>query len=70
MEVLAHVVQGHPNKQIAWDLSIHERTVKLHRTSITTKLGVSSVAELIRWTQEAGLLPDLDDTARHFPKGQ
>ena len=37
-EVLAHVVQGRLNKQIAGDLGIHERTVKLHRTAITTKL--------------------------------
>lgn len=54
-EVLAHVVQGKLNKQIAGDLGIHERTVKLHRTAITTKLGVPSVAELTRLTQEAGL---------------
>ena len=53
-EVLRHVVQGKLNKQIAADLGIHERTVKLHRTSITTKLGVHSVAELTRLVQEAG----------------
>ena len=39
LEVLSHVVQGRLNKQIAADLGIHERTVKLHRTAITTKLG-------------------------------
>lgn len=54
-EVLGHVVKGKLNKQIAGDLGIHERTVKLHRTAITTKLGVSSAAELTRLTQEAGL---------------
>jgi FixJ family two-component response regulator len=69
-QVLAHVVQGRPNKRIAWALSIHERTVKLHRTSITTKLGVASVAELTRWVQAAGLLPELDAAARPLPKGQ
>ena len=47
-EVLRHVVQGKLNKQIAADLGIHERTVKLHRTHITTKLQVHSVAELTR----------------------
>lgn len=47
-EVLQHVVQGKLNKQIAFDLGIHERTVKLHRTAITTKLGVQSAAELTR----------------------
>ena len=55
-EVLAHVVRGRLNKQIAADLEIHERTVKAHRTAITTKLNVHSVAELTRLAQEAGLL--------------
>jgi FixJ family two-component response regulator len=57
LEVLGHVVRGQLNKQIAGDLGIHERTVKLHRTAITTKLGVQSVAELTRLTDEAGLFP-------------
>ena len=55
LEVLGHVVRGRLNKQIAGDLGIHERTVKLHRTAITTKLRVQSVAELTRLTDEAGL---------------
>ena len=55
-EVLKHVVQGKLNKQIAYDLGIHERTVKLHRTSITTKLGVYSVAELTKLWMEVGSL--------------
>lgn len=55
-EVLQHVLQGKLNKQIAADLGIHERTVKLHRTAITTKLRVHSVAELTRLVQEAGVL--------------
>jgi FixJ family two-component response regulator len=67
LEVLAHVIQGRLNKQIASDLGIHERTVKLHRTSITSKLGVPSVAALTRLTQEAGVFPAADLT---FPKGQ
>ena len=67
LEVLSHVVRGRLNKQIADDLGIHERTVKLHRTAITTKLNVQSVAELTRLTQEAGIFPS---PARTFPKGQ
>ena len=55
LEVLGHVVLGKLNKQIAADLYIHERTVKLHRTAITTKLRVQSVAELTRLTDEAGI---------------
>jgi FixJ family two-component response regulator len=65
-EVLAHVVRGRLNKQIAGDLGIGERTVKLHRTAITTKLGVRSVAELTRLAQEAGLPKP---ATPNFPKG-
>lgn len=67
LEVLSHVVQGRLNKQIAADLGIHERTVKLHRTAITTKLRVQSVAELTRLTHEAGIFIPPERT---FPKGQ
>jgi FixJ family two-component response regulator len=69
-EVLAWVLQGRLNKQIAARLSLNERTVKLHRTHLTRKLGVSSVAEMTRWAQEAGLLPELDRLATAHPKGQ
>lgn len=55
LEVLGHVVQGKMNKEIAADLNINERTVKLHRTSITRKLKVQSVAELTRLADEARL---------------
>jgi two-component system response regulator FixJ len=46
--VLALVLRGMLNKQIAAELGTVERTVKLHRTNITRKLEVSSVAELVR----------------------
>jgi two-component system response regulator FixJ len=55
-EVLDHVLRGRLNKQIADDLGIHERTVKVHRKSIMTKLSVRSVAALAQLSQEAGLL--------------
>ena len=54
-EVLGYVVSGRMNKQIAAALGIHERTVKLHRNAITTKLGVRSVAELTTLVSQAGL---------------
>jgi FixJ family two-component response regulator len=56
-EVLRHVICGQMNKQIAAELSINERTVKLHRTSITRKLRAPSVAELTRLCQEIGIEP-------------
>jgi FixJ family two-component response regulator len=54
-EVLELVVRGKMNKQIAAELGIHERTVKLHRTAITTKLGVHAVAQLAVLASEARL---------------
>ena len=54
-EVLGHVLRGRLNKQIAGDLGIHERTVKVHRKSIMTKLNVRSVAALARLSQDAGV---------------
>lgn len=66
-EVLQHVVHGQLNKQIAADLAITERTVKLHRTAMITKLGVRSVPELTRLVQEAGIAEYSTST---FPKGQ
>jgi FixJ family two-component response regulator len=55
LEVLEHVVRGKMNKQIADDLKINERTVKLHRTNLTRTLQVQSVAELTRLVAEAAL---------------
>ena len=66
-EVLSHVLRGRLNKQIAGDLGINERTVKMHRTAIMTKLGVRSVAALSQLSQEAGVSAAAMPT---FPKGQ
>lgn len=69
-EVLSHVVRGRMNKQIAADLGIHERTVKLHRTAITTKLHVRSAAELARLAQTCGLFDAATADLPSFPNGQ
>ena len=66
-EVYSHVIRGRLNKQIADDLGITERTVKCHRQSITTKLGVPSVAELTRLALEAEIFAE---NATPLPKGQ
>jgi FixJ family two-component response regulator len=55
LEVLERVVRGRMNKEIADDLQISERTVKLHRTNLTRRLKVQSVAELTRLVEAAGL---------------
>jgi len=54
-EVLAHVLTGRLNKQIAHALGINERSVKRHRTSIMAKLQVQSVAEVVHLVHDAGL---------------
>lgn len=54
-EVLKHMVNGQMIKEIAATLGISERTVKLHRTAITQKVGVHATALLARLTQEVGL---------------
>jgi len=50
-EVLAHIVTGQLNKQIAADLDTTERTIKAHRANLTAKLQIQSVAELVRLAQ-------------------
>jgi len=48
-EVCALVARGFLNKQIASDLGTSEKTVKVHRARVMSKLGVGSVAELVRF---------------------
>jgi len=55
LEVLEYVVRGRMNKEIAADLKINERTVKLHRTNLTRKLQVQSAVELTHLVEAAGL---------------
>ena len=47
-EVMDAVVAGDLNKQIAHDLGLAEKTVKVHRARVMKKMGVRSVAELVR----------------------
>ena len=49
-QVLVLVVEGRLNKQIASDLGIAEKTVKVHRGRMMEKMNVRSVAELVRTT--------------------
>jgi FixJ family two-component response regulator len=54
-EVLAHVMDGRLNKQIAGDLGTAEKTVKVHRARAMEKMGVRSVAELVKMVERAHL---------------
>ena len=55
-EVLQLIAEGRVNKQIAAILKVSAKTVEFHRGRIMSKLGVHSVAELIRWAVNAGLV--------------
>jgi FixJ family two-component response regulator len=56
-EVFIHLVGGQLNKQVAADLGITERTIKLHRANILEKLEVNSMAELARLAVDLGIDP-------------
>ncbi|HEY1252640.1 MAG TPA: response regulator [Thermoanaerobaculia bacterium] len=53
--VLDHVVAGRLNKQIASAIGASERTVKAHRARVMSKMGASSVAELVRAVDRLGV---------------
>jgi FixJ family two-component response regulator len=56
-EVMAWVISGALNKQIAGELGIVEQTVKVHRARVMEKMQVVSVAELVRLCDLAGFQP-------------
>lgn len=55
LEVLKLVAGGLRNKQIAWELGLSEKTIKMHRGIAMDKLGVQTAAEMIRLAVEAGI---------------
>jgi FixJ family two-component response regulator len=55
LEVLREVLRGQLNKQVAATLGISERTVKLHRQSIKSKIGVHTSVRLAALARDAGL---------------
>ena len=56
-EVMQLVATGMLNKQIASELSIAEKTIKVHRGRVIRKLGINSVAELVRLVETAQIAP-------------
>ncbi|MBK7285260.1 MAG: PAS domain-containing protein [Sphingomonadales bacterium] len=53
-EILLHMAAGKLNKQIAYELGLSERTVKMHKSAVLSALGVRTTADAIRIAIEAG----------------
>ena len=54
-EVLQYIAQGMLNKQIAYELDLSERTIKMHRSILMKRLNVPSAADMVRLAVEAGM---------------
>lgn len=54
-QILQLIAAGHRTKQIAYRLSLSEKTVKMHRSALLSRLETSNVADVIRIAVEAGL---------------
>jgi FixJ family two-component response regulator len=53
-EVLTLVTSGKPNKIMAADLGVSQRTVEIHRARVMEKMGASSLAQLVRMIMDLG----------------
>jgi FixJ family two-component response regulator len=55
VQVFARVVTGRLNKQIGTDLGVGEKTIKVHRGRVMTKMRARSMAELVRLADAVGV---------------
>src|SRR5262245_28343970 len=66
-EVLTHVITGRQNKQIAGDLGTVEKTIKVHRGRMMKKLGVRTVADLVRLAEKVGISGEVPSQPAQLP---
>ena len=70
VDVLCHVLGGQINREIAAELGVTERTIKVHRGRVMEKLGVQATAQLfpmvLRVLRESGckILEDIEELGR------
>lgn len=57
-EILAHIVHGEANPQIAASLSLSIKTVQWHRSNLMSKLNAHNAAQLVRIALQRGLVVD------------
>jgi DNA-binding NarL/FixJ family response regulator len=55
-QVLELIVQGMTNRQIGQALNLSHKTIEYHRTNLMQKLGIHSVAELVRYAISQNLV--------------
>jgi FixJ family two-component response regulator len=63
-EVFRLVIAGRLNKEIGAELGVTLRTIKTHRARVMQKMGVLSVAELVRLAQKLGVAPTRESLKR------
>ncbi|MHC9541308.1 MAG: response regulator transcription factor [Vulcanimicrobiota bacterium] len=56
-QIFLRIIGGSLNKQVAIELRITEKTVKVHRGKVMKKLGAGSLAEMVRMAEKAGIKP-------------
>jgi FixJ family two-component response regulator len=54
-QVFALVISGLLNKEVAWELGISEKTIKVHRARVVEKMGARSLPDLVRMAERLGI---------------
>jgi DNA-binding CsgD family transcriptional regulator len=65
-EILGRILRGQPNKNIAADLGISQRTAENHRAAIMLRMRVSSISALVQSALLGGEATALGETERSY----